>query len=117
MSDQRYGHTATLLTNGQVLIAGGDNGSATISSADLYAPTPSPIILSNAAVLANGAFQFAFANTPGVSFSVLGSTNPSVPLSNWTALGSVTEGPPGQFQFTDSQATNSPQRFYRVQSP
>jgi len=37
-------------------------------------------------------------------------------LTNWTALGGVTEISPGQFQFTDPQATNSPQRFYRVQA-
>jgi hypothetical protein len=28
-----------------------------------------------------------------------------------------TDSPPGQFQFTDQQATNHPLRFYRVRSP
>jgi hypothetical protein len=40
-----------------------------------------------------------------------------MPLSNWTTLGAATEVSPGQFQFTDPQATNTPQRFYRVRSP
>jgi hypothetical protein len=31
-------------------------------------------------------------------------------------LGGVTEVAPGQFQFTDSQATNAPCRFYRLRS-
>ena len=42
--------------------------------------------------------------------------NVSLPLRNWTALGGVAEIFPGQFQFTDTQATNSPQRFYRVRA-
>ena len=44
-------------------------------------------------------------------------TNVLLPLSNWTAIGSVMETVPGQYQFTDSQATNFPLRFYRVRSP
>jgi hypothetical protein len=38
-------------------------------------------------------------------------------MTNWTVLGVVMELPPGPFQFTDPQATNCPQRFYRVRSP
>ena len=37
-----------------------------------------------------------------------------LPLSSWTVLGAPTEAPAGQYQFTDSQTTNNPQRFYRV---
>ena len=79
-------------------------------------PMP-PIILANPAKVANGAFQFSFTNTPGWPFTVFGATNPALPLSNWTTLTGLTEAPPGQFQFLDSQATNTPRRFYRVTSP
>jgi hypothetical protein len=48
---------------------------------------------------------------------LLATTNLSVPLSSWTALSGITAVAPGQFQFTDARATNSPQRFYRVRSP
>src|SRR6266446_7391128 len=37
--------------------------------------------------------------------------------NDWTSLGSATEISPGQFQFTDTQATNFPQRFYQIRSP
>jgi hypothetical protein len=120
---------------------------------------PPPILLTGAAKLPNGAFQFAFTNTPvGTNYittnitttittnwskwgppkitgyttnttttlttngsantaTVLTTTNLLLPLTNWTVLGTVTDNPPGQFQFTDPQATNHPLRFYRVRSP
>jgi len=37
-------------------------------------------------------------------------------LSQWTALGGVVEISPGQFQFTDPEATNGV-RFYRAYAP
>jgi len=38
-------------------------------------------------------------------------------LTNWATLGRPFEFVPGQFQFTDTQATNNSLRFYRVRSP
>jgi hypothetical protein len=78
---------------------------------------PPPIVLTNPKPLTGGAFQFSFTNTPGRNFTVFGITNISVPLSNWTALAGLTETAPGQFQFTDLEATNHQTRFYRVRSP
>jgi hypothetical protein len=40
-----------------------------------------------------------------------------LPFSYWTPLGGATELSPGQFEFTDRQATNSSLRFYCVRSP
>jgi hypothetical protein len=79
--------------------------------------TTHPPVLTGCNTLASGALHFTFTNTPGTSFTVLGATNVLVPLSNWAVLGSLTDSPPGQFQFTDPQATNRGTRFYRVRSP
>jgi hypothetical protein len=76
-----------------------------------------PPYLTNPLRLANGGFQFAFTNSPGAPFTVLASTDLTLPMSNWTVLGSVTEVSPGQFQCTDPQPTNRPRRFYRISSP
>lgn len=80
------------------------------------APVP-PIVLTNPSLLPGGAFQVGFTNAPGLSFTAFAATNASLPFANWTRLGAVAEVSAGQFQFTDPQATNSSQRFYRVRSP
>jgi T5SS/PEP-CTERM-associated repeat protein len=80
-------------------------------------PSPTPPHLFAAGILANGSFQFGFANAPNGNFTVLATTNVALPLTDWTVLGAVTEISPGQFQFSDPQATNNLQRYYHVRSP
>lgn len=77
-------------------------------------PVP-PIVLTNAAVLPDGTFQFAFSNIPGLNFTVRGTTNLELPFTNWALLGSATEISPGQFQFTTAPVSS--QQFYRVTTP
>ncbi len=123
MKKARGWHTMTLLQNGQVLVAGGsgppnDGTTHPLASAELYgSPNVTAILLINAAMLPGGVFQFACTNTPATSFSVFGTTNLSAPFTNWTALGNATEISSGSYQFTDTQTTNCPQRFYRVRQP
>jgi hypothetical protein len=94
------------------------NGIPSTSSVfSISVPVPTPADLTGAKTLTNGSFQFAFTNSVGPLFGVLATTNVALPLTNWTVLGGVAELSPGQFQFTDSQATNGAQRFYRVRSP
>jgi sugar lactone lactonase YvrE len=76
-----------------------------------------PPTLTGATMLGNGAFQFAFSNNQGMSFTVISSTNLSLPLTNWTAVGTPSNIGPGLFQLTTQSTTNDPQRFYRVRSP
>jgi hypothetical protein len=80
-------------------------------------PVLNPPILTGTTKFSNGFVQFGFTNNPSESFTALASTNAAWPASNWTTLGPVTEVSPGQYQFTDPQATNLPRRFYRVLAP
>jgi hypothetical protein len=81
-------------------------------------PVSQPVIvLSNPTLLPDGSFQFDFTNIPSKGFSVFRSTNMSLPLSNWTPLGPVTEETPGQFRFIDPPANLDGPRLYRVRSP
>jgi hypothetical protein len=82
----------------------------------VHVAQPDPVNLTGSQWQNNG-FQFGFTNIMGGTFSVYSITNLNVPWTNWIALGAVTDSPFGQFEFTDPQATNSPQRFYRVQNP
>jgi hypothetical protein len=112
----RSTHTATLLPSGKVLVAAGYyvNGNVQLSSAELYDATAGPIKLVNAVKQPGGAFQFAFTGAPNGTNNVLAATNPALPLSDWAVLGVAPEFAPGLFVFSDSQAANSAQRFYRV---
>jgi len=58
----------------------------------------SPFMLTNPTMLPDASFQFSFTNVPGMSFTALRSTNLSLPLNNWTALGTWWISP-GRIQF------------------
>lgn len=78
-----------------------------------------PGALNNLTLLGDGSFRFAFTNFTDMAFTVMASTNASLPLKLWSNLGAAVETPvgSGQFRFTDPEATNTPQRFYRVRMP
>jgi sugar lactone lactonase YvrE len=76
-----------------------------------------PPSLTGLQMVGNGVIQFAFTNNPAGSFTVLSSTNLSLPLTNWMVAGSATNTGSGQFQFTSQPTTNDSQRFYIVVSP
>jgi hypothetical protein len=76
-----------------------------------------PLRVATCAATTNRAIQMTLTNIRGASLTVLACTNPSLPSSGWTNLGSMPEVAPGLFQFSDSAATNTPRRFYRVRCP
>ena len=98
-------------------VTGGDWGPIFMADNMRVTPAPTPPVLDQALVLADGTFQLAFTNATGNAFSVLASTDPAQPATSWTLLGTATEIAVGQYQFTDLEATNFPVRFYRVTSP
>jgi hypothetical protein len=97
-------------------VTGGDWGPIFLADNMRITAAPPPIVL-QASLTTNGAFQLVFGNTPGTTATVLASTNPALSFASWTTLGQATEISPGQYQFSDPQATNSQSRFYRVRSP
>jgi hypothetical protein len=93
--------------------------SATYASDTLFASSSAnlsttPPTLLTPTILPNGNFQFTFTNSPAASFTVLSSSELTLPVSNWTVLGPATETSLGHYQFAD---TTGDTRFYHVRSP
>ena len=76
-----------------------------------FPPSPQFFSFTNAA----GILQFSGTGTPGLTYSILASTNLS--QTNWTEFGIVTPDKTGAFGFTDEHLTNHAQFFYRLQLP
>jgi hypothetical protein len=95
------------------------NGLIDLGAVELQPPAASPPVLENITVPAGGGngLHFTFTNAPAADFTVLTATNVSLALTNWTVLGEVRQVAPGQYQFTDPQASTNTARFYRVRSP
>jgi uncharacterized delta-60 repeat protein len=62
----------------------------------------------------SGTVQLTFPNPDGYAVTVLSSTNPSLPLSDWTVVGLATNAGADLFQFTDPLVPSEAQRFYRL---
>jgi hypothetical protein len=73
-----------------------------------------PTRLNGPTLLMNGPFQFDYANSTD---SRLGTVYASTNLTNWAAIGTATQVSAGQFQFSDSAASNFPHRYYKLRSP
>jgi hypothetical protein len=74
---------------------------------------PPPAALTELKRLGSGSFQFTYTNGSAVTYHVFASSN----LINWASIGVATQISPGQYQFTDTTATNLPLRFYQLRSP
>lgn len=88
------------------------NTSGVISVVSMAPPVINSVLLSGN--------NFVFAGTGGMAgtnFYVLASTNISIPLSNWTRLLTNQFDASGNFSVTNALDTNSPQNFFRLQSP
>jgi len=71
----------------------------------------------NLASAASG-FQLSFNSAvPGATFTVLATDDLSVPVEKWSVVGQAVQVGDGLFEFTDADATNGAQRFYRVSAP
>ncbi len=102
-------------------VTGGDWGPVFLADNLMVTPAARPsataILLVNPTILPDGTFQCSFTNTPGLTFTVLASPDPSAASDMWTVMGVAAETAPGQYQITDPPAGNGTSRFYRVRSP
>lgn len=116
--------TITGVTNGVVSFSFTANTAASNRTANItllgqtipVTQAPPPTLI-GATMMGCGVFQFSLSNiSQSTTFTVLSTTNISLPLTNWTVIGAASNISPGLFQFTDRQATN-PGSYYTVRSP
>jgi Galactose oxidase, central domain/Kelch motif len=98
LNTARAGHTATLLPNGQVLVAGGKDSAGSLAGAELYNPSTgrwtvtgsmaAPRIGHQATLLQNGQVLVSGGNNTTGALASAELYNPST--GEWTATGSMT---------------------------
>ncbi|EEF62513.1 choice-of-anchor Q domain-containing protein [Pedosphaera parvula] len=78
---------------------------------------PTQLLFTNWKFVSGGGLQLQFSGSSGTGYTIVSTTDLTLPLSNWTVLGSAIETTNGEFQFNDTQAMSFPQRSYRVRQP
>ena len=69
-----------------------------------------------AKILTNDKLQLTFTGSAAKTYTVLGTTNLSLPLARWTVLGTATGNGSGSFQFNAPAVTNYPQQYFIITS-
>ncbi|MCU0782093.1 MAG: kelch motif-containing protein [Akkermansiaceae bacterium] len=118
MTAARQKHSATLFPDGRVLIVGGLDENGVLPTAEFYLPDGgvAAVRWTSIAKLPGGDFVASFLATPGGK-TVIATEDLTLPKGLWTVVGPATEGPPGQFSFTDPDAASHPKRFYQIIEP
>jgi hypothetical protein len=65
----------------------------------------------------SGQALLQFSGASNASYTVLSTTNLTVPRTNWNTLGQAAQQSGGIFQYLDNQTPGYPQRFYQIRSP
>ena len=92
------------------------NSYGSVTSAVAVLTVNLPPVVTGVGMLANGGFSLSVTGAPGETCVLLGASN-LVPPMVWLPLVTNTADTNGVFIFSDSQATNFPQRFYQIVSP
>lgn len=93
------------------------NGSSTAdSTAASVAVTNPPPVISSFGVVSNGGFSLGGIGGAGQTYVLLTASNLAPPMV-WTPVATNTADINGAFSFSDLQATNYQQRFYRIRTP
>jgi hypothetical protein len=72
-------------------------------------------LINTASLLGTNIALRGLTGVPGIAYSLLTSTDITVPVSNWTSVATVTFDKNGNFASTNGIAPGSPQQFFRLQ--
>lgn len=99
------------------IVAGNSGGTSYGQDATFTTLNIPPVQFTGTLAAPGGSMVLTLASVPGATFTVLAATNMTLPLSQWTVLGSMTETSSGQYQLTDSCSSTNPQCYYVIRSP
>jgi hypothetical protein len=91
-----------------VVSAAGGSVTSSVVTLTVYVPS----VITSVAPNPDGSFTLGLAGTPGYNYTLEAATNLTSPV--WLSIATNTLGTNGVWQFTDPQATNFPQQFYRL---
>jgi N-acetylneuraminic acid mutarotase len=100
--------TPILLANGRVMFPG---------SPTLLYDSANNIVLPPPTKMSDGSRRFTFTAPPNGTNVLIAATNLFLPAESWNTIGAASEISSGVYQASDLQATNFPQRFYRIRTP
>lgn len=106
----RFNHTSTLLPGGQILVAGGEDNSGGLASAEEYMDLAPPVFQTVSS--AGGKFTFRWSAVNGSSYQVQYKTN--LASGSWENLGSSITATNSVMSATDSIVPGASSRFYRI---
>lgn len=89
-------------------------GSVVSSPYNFLVTTPPQPRITGINVLGGNIVLSGTNGTPGLTYSVLASTNLAQPLANWTSLGTNTFGLAGSFNWTNVMVAGKPRMFYII---
>ncbi len=108
LAQSRYGHTATVLSNGKVLVAGGYSGTTYLNSAELYDPATGTWVATGA--LSQPRYQASVSLLPNGKVLVAGGHNNSV----YTATTDLYD--PATGTFSPGPAMPAPRAYHLAQT-
>ena len=112
--------TVTGLANGTsyyfAVTANDVNGPSAISTELSSTPINPPPVLTNYTLLGDGSFSLSGTGAVAQTCILLGASNLTVPTA-WEPIATNSADAGGAFSLSDTQATNYPQRFYRIVAP
>ena len=105
-------NTNALGTNTLIYTATDGNGNTNTATRTVIVRVITPLI--TGVVAGNGGVTLSLSGAPGYTY-ILETTTNLILLAGWQAITTNTPGTNGVWQFTDLQATNFTQRFYRLE--
>lgn len=109
--------TPSAVTGTYPLTLAGTNGTFTVTTNFTLTVAPPQPLLASPAFQDGNLVLRGSGGWPGKQYYVLTSTNPALPISQWTSIGTDVFDSSGNFNFTNTSNLLTPRLYYLLQTP